>query len=82
MKPWMNCLAHRGALDHQVESPAHLPDRVHAVIDASCAEPILRRLMPRARLAELIAERHAHVVVNYLAVVAPMSPDLDAAHDA
>src|ERR1700724_12538 len=38
--------------------------------------------MPRARLAELVTERHAHIVVSDLAMVATMSPDLDAAHDA
>src|SRR5579862_5804730 len=37
--------------------------------------------MPGARLAELIAGRHAHIVVNDLAMIARASPDLDAAHD-
>ena len=60
MKPWMNCLVSsrppwtsrvHGALDHQVEGPPHLPDRVHAVVDAAGAEPVLRGLVAGAGLA-------------------------------
>src|SRR5208282_6462763 len=38
-------LTHRGPLDHQVERAPHLPDRVHAMIDAPGTEAILRGLM-------------------------------------
>ena len=63
MKPWMNCLVSSlppctsrivGALDHQVERAPHLPDRVHAVVDAPRAEAVLRRLVAGARLPELV----------------------------
>src|SRR5208282_23094 len=63
-------LAHRGALDHQVEGPPHLPDRVHAVIDPTGPETILCGLMARTRLAKLVSERYVHVVVYDLAVIA------------
>ncbi len=74
-------LAHGGALDHQIEGPPHLPDRVHAVIDASRPEAVLGGLVAGARLAELVFQGDAHVVVGDLAVVAPPAPDLDAADD-
>ena len=67
--------------DHQVEGAPHLADRVHAVVDAAGAEPVLRGLVAGARLAELVGHRHAHVVVDDLAVVAVLAPDGDAADD-
>ena len=39
-------LAHHRTLDHEVERTPHLPDRVHAVVDAARAEAVLRSLMP------------------------------------
>ena len=42
-------LAGQGALDHQVEGPPHLPDRVHAVVDAAGAEPVLGGLVAAGR---------------------------------
>ena len=79
MNPWMNCLvasdaavhlAHGGALDHQVEGPPHLADRVHAVKDAAGAETVLGRLVARTRFAERVSSRYPHIVVDDLAVVA------------
>ena len=73
MKPWMNCLslslpavdlACTGPLDHEVEGPPHLPDRVHAVEDAARSEAVLGGLVALSRLPERVVERHAHVVVD------------------
>ena len=83
MKPWMNCLVSSlppctsrvdRALDHQVERAPHLADRVHAVVDAARAEAVLRGLVAGAGAAELVLDRHAHVVVDDLAVVARRGP--------
>ena len=43
-------LARHRAFDHEVERAPHLPDRVHAVVDAAGAEPVLRGLVAAARL--------------------------------
>ena len=50
-------LAGEGPLDHQVEGPPHLADRVHAVEDAAGPEAVLCRLVPLADLAERVLDR-------------------------
>ena len=51
------------------------------MVDAAGAEPVLRGLVAAAPAAELVAHRHANVVVDDLAVVALDAPHGDAADD-
>ena len=75
-------LSGQHALDHQVEGPPHLPDRVHAVEDAAGTEPVLGGAVAVAHLAQHVLRRHPDVVVADLAVVrGRAAPDADAAHD-
>ena len=62
-------LADQGALDHQVEGPPHLADRVHAVVDPAGPEPVLGGLVALADQAEGVLDRDPDVLVLDLAVV-------------
>ena len=83
MKPWMNCLVSSlppctsrviARSHHEVERAPHLADAVHAVEDAARAEAVLGGLVAGARAPKLVRDRHAHVVVDDLAVVAVVRP--------
>ena len=75
-------LAREDALDHEVEGPPHLADRVHAVEDPPGTEPVLGGAVPVADLAQHVLRRHPDVVVTDLAVVRGLAaPDPDAPHD-
>ena len=70
------------ALDHEVEGPPHLADRVHTVEDAPGPEAVLSRPVAVAHLAERVVFGNPHVVVADFAVVRRRgAPDPDSAHD-
>ena len=48
-------LAGEHALDHEVEGPPHLADRVHAVEDAAGTQAVLRGAVAVADLAQALS---------------------------